>query len=190
MPKKPLLTFHPLTQKLWRDFEILFGARGACAGCWCMNWKLRGKEFEKVAGDKARQMQKAIVDSGAKPGLVAYHDGYPVGWVAVEPRSRYAKLAHSTILKPVDDKEVWSITCFFVDKQHRNKGFSVLLLKAAVEYAKKHGAKIVEGYPKDVNEEKEAAGMFTGKASTFIKAGFKEVARRKADRPIFRRTIR
>lgn len=41
MPKKSTLeeldlSFHPLTQKLWRDFEMLFGENGACGGCWCM----------------------------------------------------------------------------------------------------------------------------------------------------------
>jgi hypothetical protein len=104
------LTYHPLTQKLWRDFEMLFGVNGACGGCWCMYWKLRGKAFSENAGDSARQMQKSIVDSGISPGLIAYLDGYPVGWVAVEPRSVYPRLAHSRILKPADDQAVWSVT--------------------------------------------------------------------------------
>ncbi|MDP1779856.1 MAG: GNAT family N-acetyltransferase, partial [Anaerolineales bacterium] len=62
------LSFHPLTRKLWRDFELLFGNNGACGGCWCMYWKLRGKEFSENTGDNARQMQKSIVDSKIVPG--------------------------------------------------------------------------------------------------------------------------
>ena len=53
------LSFHPLTQKLWRDFELLFGRNGACGGCWCMYWKLRGKAFEENTGDTARQIAKS-----------------------------------------------------------------------------------------------------------------------------------
>ena len=180
------LSFHPLTQKLWRDFEMLFGKHGACGGCWCMHWKLRGREFDENKGDPARQMQKAIVDSKIVPGLLAYSDGYPIGWVAVEPRSAYPKLAHSRTLKPVDDQEVWSVTCFYVEKQHRHLGITVELLKAAVAYVKEHGGKIIEGYPVDAQDEAPDPFVFTGTASAFLHAGFEEVARRSPTRPIFR----
>ncbi|MCE9646807.1 MAG: GNAT family N-acetyltransferase [Chloroflexi bacterium] len=185
----PDLSFHPLTQKLWRDFELLFGRHGACGGCWCMHWKLRGKAFSENAGDAARQMQKAVVDSKTVPGLLAYADGYPVGWIAVEPRSAYPKLAHSRILKPVDDQEVWSVTCFFVDKKHRHQGLTVELLIAAVEYVKSRGGKIVEGYPVDASTEQPGPFVFTGTAAAFVRAGFKEVARNSPTRPIFRFVI-
>jgi GNAT superfamily N-acetyltransferase len=180
------LSFHPLTQKLWRDFELLFGKHGACGGCWCMYWKLRGKAFSENTGDMARQMQKAVVDSKTVPGLLAYSEGYPVGWIAVEPRSAYPKLVHSRTLKPVDDQEVWSITCFFVEKKHRRKGITVELLKAAVDYVESQGGKIVEGYPVDSSQSQTDAFIFTGTASAFKQAGFVEVARNSPTRPIFR----
>lgn len=183
------LSFHPLTQKLWRDFEMLFGSHGACGGCWCMFWKLRGKDYSENTGDSARQMQKSIVDSKTVPGLLAYSEGYPVGWIAVEPRIHYPKLVHSRVLKPVDDQEVWSITCFFVEKKHRRKNITVELLKAAIEHVKKNGGQIVEGYPVDVNTVQPAPFVFTGTASTFRQAGFQEVARNSPSRPIFRYTI-
>jgi GNAT superfamily N-acetyltransferase len=180
------LSFHPLTQKLWRDFEMLLGARGACGGCWCMFWKLRGKDFSKNTGDSARQMQKSIVDAKTVPGLLAYSEGYPIGWIAVEPRSAYPKLAHSRVLKPVDDQEVWSITCFFVEKNHRHKGITVELLKAAAEYVKSCGGKIVEGYPVDAQQNQPDPFVYTGTASAYKQAGFVEVARNSPTRPIFR----
>jgi len=180
------LSFHPLTQKLWRDFEILFGDNGACGGCWCMHWKLRGKAFDENKGDRARQMQKSVIDSKKVPGLIAYLDGYPVGWIAVEPRSEYPKLAHSRVLTPVDDQDVWSVPCFFIGKNHRKKGIAVELLKAAVSYVESKGGIIVEGYPVDSKTEQPAPFIFTGTASAFLKAGFKEVARNSPTRPIFR----
>lgn len=185
-PESLDLSFHPLTQKLWRDFELLFGNNGACGGCWCMYWKLRGKNFDENRGDVARQMQKSIVDSKTVPGLLAYSEGYPVGWIAIEPRSAYPKLAHSRVLKPVDDQEVWSVTCFFIEKKHRHKGIAVELLKAAVEYVKKRGGKIVEGYPLELKENQPDPFVFTGTASAFVRAGFVEVARNGPTRPIFR----
>ncbi|MBK8616200.1 MAG: GNAT family N-acetyltransferase [Anaerolineales bacterium] len=184
------LSFHPLTQKLWHDFELLFGRHGACGGCWCMFWKLRGREYDESKGDTARQMQKSVVDSKTVPGLMAYSEGYPVGWIAVEPRSAYSRLAHSRTLKPVDDQEVWSITCFFVEKKHRHKGITVELLKAAANYVKEQGGKIVEGYPVDVKKEEPPPFVFTGTASAFKQAGFEEVARNSPARPIFRYLIK
>ena len=183
------LSFHPLTQKLWHDFELLFSDAGACGGCWCMNWKLRGSAYCENAGDSARQMQKAIVDAKTSPGLLAYSEGYPVGWIAVEPRSAYPKLAHSPILKPVDAQEVWSVTCFYVEKKHRRKNITVELLKAAIQHVKKQGGKILEGYPVDAKKNAPAPFIFTGTASAFKQAGFREVARNAPTRPIFRYVI-
>jgi GNAT superfamily N-acetyltransferase len=155
-----------------------------------MHWKLRGKAFTDNTGDTLRQMQKSIVDSKVVPGLIAYAEGYPVGWVAVEPRSAYPKLAHSRVLLPVDDQEVWSITCFFVAKDYRRKGVTIELIKAAVNHVKKEGGKIVEGYPVETSDNMPAPFIYTGTASAFQKAGFKEVARNAPTRPIFRYYIK
>ncbi len=180
------LSFHPLTRNLWNDFEELFGAHGACDGCWCMHWKLRGKAYDEAKGYETRQLHKEIVDSKTVTGLLAYLHGDVVGWVAVEPRTAYERLAHSRVLKPVDEQEVWSVPCFFVAKKFRRQGINVELLKAAVEYVRSKGGRIVEGYPIDNGKEIPAPFAFTGTASAFVKAGFKEVARNSPTRPIFR----
>lgn len=149
-----------------------------------MFWKLRGKAFNEYTGEATRQMQKSIVESGTVPGLLAFDGNKSIGWVAVEPRSAYPKLAHSRILKPVDDVAVWSVPCFFVAKQARRQGLTVELLKAAVGYVKGQGGKIVEGYPVDTKKDMPAPFVYTGAAAAFQKAGFIEVARRSETRPI------
>ena len=148
--------------------------------------KLRGKAYDEARVYETRQMHKSIVDSGISTGLLAYYHGEVIGWVAVEPRSAYPKLAHSRTLKPVDDQPVWSVTCFFVAKKFRKKGVTVELLKATVEHVKSEGGKIVEGYPVDTNNEMAAPFIYTGTAAAFRQAGFKEVARNTPTRPIFR----
>ena len=155
-----------------------------------MYWKLRGKAFDQAKGSATRQMHKALIDAGTITGLLAYMDGEVVGWVAVEPRSVYEKLAHSRALKPVDDQEVWSVTCFYVARQHRRKGVTVGLLKAAIEHVRQQGGKIVEGYPVDARKDMPAPFIYTGTASAFQQAGFKEVARNTPTRPIFRFVIK
>ena len=182
----PTLSIKPIKRNLWSDLEELFDSNGACGGCWCMNWKLRGKAYEEAKGYETRQMHKSLVDSGVVTGLLAYWHGEVAGWVAVEPRKAYEKLAHSRVLKPVDDEEVWSITCFFVAKKFRHNGIAVELIKASVQHVSQMGGKIVEGYPVDAPKDSPAPFIFTGTASAFRQANFKEVARYAPTRPIFR----
>lgn len=189
MTNTPDLSLRPIKRDLWNDLEELFGRNGACGGCWCMYWKLRGKAYEESKGLENRQMHKTLVTEGTVTGLLAYWHGEVVGWVAVEPRSAYEKLAHSRILKPVDEEEVWSVTCLYVARKYRRKGLAVSLIQGAVDHVSKMGGRIVEGYPVEVKEDAPAAFIFTGTASAFQQAGFKEVARNSPTRPIFRYQI-
>lgn len=178
--------FASLTPERWPDLERLFGERGACAGCWCMWWRLTARDFEEGKGDSNRAAFKRLVDDGAEPGLLAYAEGRPVGWCAVAPREDYPRFAGSRILAPVDNRTVWSVTCLFVEPSQRRAGLSVALLQAAVEHVAARGGRLLEGYP---HEKQEAAPAFvwTGLASGFRRAGFEEVARRSPTRPIMRR---
>jgi GNAT superfamily N-acetyltransferase len=182
----------PLTPDRWTDFELLFGPRGACAGCWCMYWKLPRKDFSAGQGGQNRIVQKKIVASGRIPGLLAYVDRIPVGWVAVEPRENYPVLNNSRILKPFDNIPVWSVPCFFVAKKYRNQGLTVALLKAAIDHVAKQGGNVVEGYPVEPREAGKMPPVFvyTGLASAFTQAGFTEAGRRSETRPIMRYFIK
>ncbi|MFH1011192.1 MAG: GNAT family N-acetyltransferase [bacterium] len=181
------LTFHLLTFERRFDFEKLFGKNGACGGCWCMWWKLTRAEFEKKKGAGNKRAIKRIISSGAVPGILAYAGGEPVGWCAVELRTNYPTLSRSRILQPVDDKPVWSVVCFFIAKPYRRKGVTVKLLEAAIDYVRKNGGKILEGYPVEPKKGTTAdAFAYTGLASAFRKAGFVEILRRSPTRPIMR----
>lgn len=155
-----------------------------------MWWKLKRSDFLRQRGEGNRRALKSIVDSGVVPGILAYADGEPVGWCAVSPREAYPTLERSRVLKRVDDKQVWSVVCFFVAKHFRGKGVTSKLLEAALKYVKENGGKIVEGYPIEPKKERiPSASAYTGLASTFRKAGFVEVARRSENRPIMRYVI-
>jgi GNAT superfamily N-acetyltransferase len=181
------LQFLPLTKERWPDFAELFGERGACGGCWCMWWRLKRSQFERQKGEANKQAMKAIVEAGEIPGILAYAQGKPVAWCSVAPREQYPVLGRSRILKPVDETPVWSVVCFFVEKSHRNKGMSLRLLRAAVEYVKQQGGRVVEGYPVEPKKKRmPPAFAWTGFASTFEKAGFVECLRRSETRPIMR----
>jgi GNAT superfamily N-acetyltransferase len=154
-------------------------------------WPRReAKEFKQGAGDGNKRELQKLVRTGAEPGLLAYADGEPVGWVALAPRAEYRRLENSRVLAPIDDQPVWSVTCFFVRRDWRKRGLTGRLLREAAMYAASRGATVLEGYPTDTNKPVAAAFVWTGIASTFEGAGFREVARRSASRPIMRRTLR
>jgi len=188
--KNSKLEFHPLTPRRWADFETLFGERGACGGCWCMWWRIPRSQYEKQKGAKNRQAMKELVDGGDAPGIIAYQDGQPVAWCSVAPRESFSRLERSRILKPVDGKAVWSVVCFFVAKEHRRNGLSVKLLKAAIDFVRARRGRIVEGYPVEPDKKQADAFVWSGLASAFVKAGFKEVERRSETRPIMRYEIK
>jgi GNAT superfamily N-acetyltransferase len=184
------IKFRPLTPERWPDLEQLFGERGACGGCWCMAWRLSRTEFEKKKGAANKRALKRLVESGEPPGVIAYVEGRPAGWCAIAPRKEYPALERSRILAPVDDQPVWSISCFFVAKEFRQKGITVPLLEAAIKFARSRGARTIEGYPHDLGKSKlPAPFVWTGLLPSFARAGFTEVARRTPKRPIVRRML-
>src|SRR5262245_27558872 len=188
--KNSKLEFQPLTPQRWDDFETLFGERGACGGCWCMWWRLSRSQYEKQKGAKNKQAMKKLVDGGHTPGILAYQDGRPIGWCSMAPRESFPRLERSKILKPVDEQPVWSVVCFFVAKEHRRRGISVKLLKAAIDFVRERGGRVVEGYPVEPAVKQADAFVWPGLASAFVEAGFKEVERRSETRPIMRYEIK
>ena len=155
-----------------------------------MYWRLARGEWTRDKGDRNKNTFREIVGENKKPGVLAYAGRKPVAWCAVAPRVDFLSLARSRVLKPIDDQAVWSITCLFVAKPFRRRGVSVALLRAAVDFATKHGARIVEGYPTIPTMEKTPDPfIYMGVPSAFKAAGFREVARRSATRPIMRLEI-
>ena len=184
------LTVHPVTAERWPDLERLFGPKGAYGGCWCMLNRLSRREVEAGKGEGNRRAMKALVENGQVPGLLAYDEDEPVGWCSVAPREAFPGLARSRIMKPLDARPVWSVTCFFIRKTHRNRGLSVALLNAVCDYVRDRGGELVEGYPVEPKQARMAdVFAWTGLAASFRAAGFTEVLRRSETRPIMRREV-
>lgn len=179
----------PLSPARWPDLVELFGEKGACAGCWCMYPRLSGREWRTRHAGNRRALQR-LVRSGPPPGLLAFTDGRPVGWIAIAPRAEYRRLERSKVLAPVDERPVWSVPCFFVAKGARGAGLTVKLLRAACTWAAGRGATLVEGYPIEPRARMPAAFAWHGLAASFRAAGFREVLRRSPIRPIMRRAVR
>ncbi len=143
-----------------------------------MSWRLPPKEYEKNKGAGNKKLFKKLV-AKVSPGIIAYHNGAPAGWCAFAPREEYIRLENSRVLKKIDDEKVLAVTCFFIRRNMRKKGLSILLLEEVKKHAKASGFKIIEGYPvTPYMKEMPAPFAWTGLPSTFAKAGFKVAAQR------------
>jgi GNAT superfamily N-acetyltransferase len=178
---------HPVTKERWPDLVELFD-RPIVRTCFCMFYRKTGTGTG--VGPENRRAMKALVNQATVPGLIGYENGVPVAWVSLGPREDYAKLRRSPVMKPVDDRPVWSIVCFFVDKGARGRGLSERMLRAAVDYARSCGARLVEAYPVDKEERSHPDSMFFGAKSMYDRAGFREVVRRRSTRPVVRKALR
>jgi GNAT superfamily N-acetyltransferase len=185
------LKWSPLTLNNWPEFEALFGQNGAYGGCWCMWWRLKRKEFEENQNEGNRRAMLGLVESGEVPGILAYLDGEPVGWCSIAPREQFGALNRSPSLKRIDDEPVWSLVCFFVAREWREKGIARGLISCAIEYVKERGGRTVEAYP--TTREGKAlppVSSFMGTRSLFEQAGFKEVSRGSGSKILVRYKIR
>jgi len=180
----------PLTRDRWADFEALMGPKGGYGGCWCMLWRLGKAEFTTNAGDGNRDAMKKLAAGEKAPGLLAYWDGHPVGWISVAPRQDFPRLDNSCVLKAVDTKDVWSVSCFLIARSYRRQGLAARLLEAACDFVQAHGGEVVEGYPIAPSKSPYPASYaWTGFVEAFRRAGFVEVARRSPTRPIMRKEL-
>jgi GNAT superfamily N-acetyltransferase len=177
------LKISPLTPDLWPALENLFGARGACNGCWCMYWRI-GAAYRKRPPERNKADFREIVEHGPPPGLLALDGDLAVGWCQLTPRDALPWMDTVWRLRRFDEVPVWSISCFYVRKGYRRRGVTSALIAAAVKAAKKAGAPALEAYPLDGELTPSASG--TGYSSTFARAGFKIIGRHTPPRPMMR----
>jgi GNAT superfamily N-acetyltransferase len=179
----------------WDDLVTLFNGRGGSQvrNCWCMYYRRSGRTEVPPGTTYAqhnRTALKSLVDAGMVPGLLGYRDGAPIAWVSFGPREAFAKLARSPVMKPVDDERVWSVVCFYTAADARGEGLADAMLAHAAEYARRHGARLLEAYPIDRATRDRDDSMWFGAKRMYDRAGFVEVARRKPARPVVRKTLR
>ncbi len=182
------ITYEWLTKDNWALLVELFGERGACGNCWCMYFRLNKAAFINGKTDGGNKgALKQLVWSDLPTGVLAVCDGIAVGWCAVAPREHYLKIERSRVHKRIDDKAVWSVSCFFIHKQFRRMGLSVALLKGVIDLASQRGIAVLEGYPTiPTKEPLPDSFAWIGLYKTFERAGFVIADQTSRNRPMMR----
>jgi GNAT superfamily N-acetyltransferase len=188
----------PANEASCDDLQAVFGTRGDAARCQCQYFKIPERDWRSVPVEElaTRLREQTACGDPAAPttsGLVAYADGEPAGWCAVEPRTAYARLLRARVpwtgrTEDKTDDAVWAVTCFVTRAGFRHRGVSRALASAAADFARERGARAVEAYPIDAEPGKEvsSAELYVGSRSIFADAGFIEVSRPTARRVVMR----
>ncbi|MGZ8995548.1 MAG: GNAT family N-acetyltransferase, partial [Rhodospirillales bacterium] len=190
MPTK-LVTTQPLTASCFTDLEVVFSQKGCsfARGCWCMEYRETGRQVAPEGlslAEVRKQRLRDLANSSAAPGLMLRRRR-PAGRLGLAgAREAFAKLPRSPVMKPVDDRPVWSVVCFVVPSPYRGEGVATALLRHAIAHARSCGGQILEAYPIDKPGRSPGQWLWHGTRSMFDRAGFYEVARRKAERPVMR----
>ena len=188
MAERPKITARRLQPRDWPTVTELFGARGACGGCWCMWWRVPrgGKLWEDAKGRKNRDSLRRLVRADRVHAVIATTDGEPVGWCSFGPRASFPRLETVRALKRQWSEGTWSIVCFYIKAGWRGCGVASRLLEEATKEAFALGADEVEGYPVVPRQKPmPAAFAWTGVPALFRRAGFKTLRRAGASRPIY-----
>lgn len=170
------LTVLPATAERWADIVTLLGSDGD-RGCWCQAWRGVDSAFGRGEPGRNRMLLESQLAGGDfAPGLIAYLDDEPVGWVGLGPRQAMPRLVNSRTIPRVDDLPIWSIGCFKIRVGYRRKGVATALLAGAVEHARAAGAPAIEAYPIDPEGQRIDVGFgFVGFTPMFEAAGFRRV---------------
>ena len=196
----PPLTIVPANEASCEDLQTVFGTRGSAAYCQCQRYKLRPKEaFAKFPVEERAHRLRMQTECGnpkseTTSGLVAYLDGDPVGWCAVEPRPNYPGLLRNTPVpwkgrsEDKTDESVWAATCVFARAGFRRRGIGYALARAAVDFARRRGARALEAYPMLTQPDEDITWgeLHMGNRSIFEAAGLAEVSRPTKRRVVMR----
>jgi GNAT superfamily N-acetyltransferase len=186
----------PANEASWDDLRAIFGDRGYAAYCQCQRFKIGPQGWTEPTVAERMDLLRAETHCGypaarSTSGLVAYLDGEPAGWCAVEPRTAYprlppARLAWKARGEDKDDDGVWAVTCFATRAGFRRRGVTRALVRATVSFARERGARALEGYPliTEPGQEITWGETHVGTRSIFADAGFLEVSH-----PTLRRVI-
>ncbi|MCU1586054.1 MAG: putative GCN5-related N-acetyltransferase [Microbacteriaceae bacterium] len=186
----------PANEASWGDVQSVLGTRGDPSHCQCQRYKIRDSEWRAVpVEERAERLREQAAcghpRSRTTSGLVAYLEGEPVGWCAIEPRTAYRRLLLTRVpwtdrMEDKTDDGVWAVTCFVTRTGFRHRGVSRALAAATVDFARERGARSIEGYPMITQPGKEITWgeLHVGSRSIFADAGFAEVSR-----PTLRRVV-
>lgn len=168
-----------LSPETWPAFESLVQRHnGIFGGCWC-TWfhdghpscEGRGETFE---GNRA--IKKRLVDEGVAHAALVMDGDEAIAWAEFGSPDELPTIHHR---KQYDAEKTadpdYRITCVFVDKRHRRKGMSELVISGALDLIAQAGGGVVESYPHDLTHQTKkmsSSFLYNGTRRLYERLGF------------------
>jgi ribosomal protein S18 acetylase RimI-like enzyme len=190
----PGAEIRPAAPDRWPDIEHALTGGGDGASCWCQYFMVTRKDFDSIGRDGKRDRLRAQVEAGPT-GLIGYLDGNPAGWVRASPRIEQpgvlrTRLVRAGSAEPPEAEDVWAITCLVVRREYRGRGLAHELVAAAVDFARRGGARLLEAYPRDTADGRASSNsLYVGTIGLFERQGFEVVARPTPSRAVMTRQL-
>jgi GNAT superfamily N-acetyltransferase len=167
-------TVVPATADRFEDVVTVLG--GSEHSCLCQYWRMSSGDYSRSTHEARLDALRGQLEETPAPGMLAYVDEEPAGWLGFGPRNRVERLVRSRTIPAMDDVPVWSIYCFTVRVGYRRQGIARALLDGLVDYARDEGAPALEAYPVDTAGRRiHGTAAYVGTAGMFEAAGFRRV---------------
>lgn len=190
-----------MTDISYRRFDLdlvptldeLFTTHQTAMACWCMWFLIPVKDFHANGAEGNKAAFTARARGSREPmGILALDGDHAVGWCAVGPRSRFVRGVRTPTFAGRDASEddvVWLVPCFFTRPDRRGSGVTAGLLEAAVDLAREHGARAVEGFPFAADGPHSGSDKQVNDESVFTSQGFTVVRRPSKNRVVVRKEL-
>ena len=161
---------------------------GVFGGCWCTWFHTMPSEKERTY-DANCALKKRLVHEDRAHAALVFDGDEAVAWAQfgspAELPNIYHRKQYDAELDVLPD---YRVTCIFVDKRHRRKHLSDLVLQGVLELVAAAGGGVVEGYPHD-NAGKKKSVLYDGTRALFERAGFDYVRPKGQGNCVMRRTV-
>lgn len=182
------IIIRPLSESLIDDYLDFFDNRAFTDGnpngpCYCTSpnqtedeIKVMISEFqENGVRQTIRKYAVRMLKQGKIHGYLAFDGETSIGWCNAADIENYNGFVPDFARKITCGKTV-AIVCFEIAPEYRGKGVASALIDRVCADAKINGYIAVEGYAQV--EDQRSDFDFTGPVRLFVKAGFKEAARK------------
>jgi GNAT superfamily N-acetyltransferase len=189
-PSKTGLRIRELGGQTWPDLaRTIEKHNGIWGGCWCVSFHLTRNEEKEWTG-KHRELKEKLVRADRSHAALVYDGPDVVGWCQFGPPSELpARMGGFNRLGEAPPK--WRITCFFVDRDHRNEGVARAALEGALRLIATRGGGTVDGYPIDTRGKPYSSSfLWGGTEQMFMDLGFHRLGALGSSKWVMRKTVR
>lgn len=184
-------TVRPLSADTWDAFAGLVERHnGIFGGCWCIAFHPdcaeRGQGY-----DGNRVLKKRLVETGQAHAALVMIDDEAIAWAEFGTPDELPSIHHrKQYLAEADLIPDYRVTCIFVDKRYRRKGFAKMALAGALDQIAAQGGGVVEGYPHEIGDKRMSNSfVYNGTRTMYEEAGFEFVRAKGMKNTVMRRTV-